>query len=864
MLAAFLVALLISALTAAAASAAPGVPRTYTYKAIDSGAPAGGSSFGWGVASADLTGDGKPDLIVAQGTGAQASSAPTHVFVYDGVTGALLETINPPEANFDGSDPVIGFVYVETMPDIGGCPGGDGGDSDLICDASAISGGDGIPEIIIGARELQVDANATAANQDAQRGAGDPKIGRGYVIDGASAGAGNEVVLKRIDMPLADRQLTTALGGGAAQFARVMMVPQGLPPCAGPASEVNDLGVGPCPSDPSIYPQSVKIGDVTGGGRPDLILTARNFREALAVNNELQTITVRATAGEYTLTFGADTTANIPFNATAAAVDAALEGLPSIGAGNVTVSGGPGNAGGTSPYSVTFGGALGNTDVAQLIGNNVSLTGGTPSSSVTVNTSVQGRPGGTTAPTGSQCATATGPPGSCTAGKAWVYRGEDIAGTDPHVILDTAAYAVQNPFPQNTSGTEFGGNVWRVGEVSNPPDAKPDFVVAARNTSYPLTSPDNNLQPAVGVAYEFSGANGARVQVFPHPQPQPRATFSASFNSGRPAGDLGDTGLPDVVLPAPLQNNLMTDDGIAYVFRGDVAGSGGGGQQSWQFAQMNDPNPVVGGGFGSSTTGVGDLVGGVGAAQNEMMIGSWAPFDPFTEATKDIIGDVHIVNPQFGVNFQTITDPTGEPGAGFGIGMTPMGDLNGDGFLDFGITAYLSDAPPGGLQGQGRAYILYSDNTPLPTPAQALKSGDCTNEKDGTSGADVLTGTDHGDVIFAKKGDDAIQALAANDCVDAGAGNDRASGDDGNDSLVAGDGRDRLVGGLGDDQLFGEKGRDVLKDPGGRNTFVGGGGKDVIRARNGDKDTISCGKGRDKVKADRQDRIDVDCESVRT
>ena len=53
---------------------------------------------------------------------------------------------------------MIGFVYVETMPDLGSCPGSDGADGDVICDDS-VGAGDGIPEIIIGARELQVDAD---------------------------------------------------------------------------------------------------------------------------------------------------------------------------------------------------------------------------------------------------------------------------------------------------------------------------------------------------------------------------------------------------------------------------------------------------------------------------------------------------------------------------------------------------------------------------------------------------------------------------------------------------------------------------------------------------------------------------------
>ena len=71
-----------------------------------------------------------------------------------------------------------------------------------------------------------------------------------------------------------------------------------------------------------------------------------------------------------------------------------------------------------------------------------------------------------------------------------------------------------------------------------------------------------------------------------------------------------------------------------------------------------------GAGFGSSTTGVGNLVGGTAAfAASEMMIGSWGPFDPGTEEAFNAVQNVQIVNPQSGTNLQTIPDPTGERGS---------------------------------------------------------------------------------------------------------------------------------------------------------------------------------------------------------
>ncbi len=47
-----------------------------------------------------------------------------------------------------------------------------------------------------------------------------------------------------------------------------------------------------------------------------------------------------------------------------------------------------------------------------------------------------------------------------------------------------------------------------------------------------------------------------------------------------------------------------------------------------------------------------------------------------------------------------------------------------------------------------------------------------------------------------------------------------------------------------------------------RDVVVGGDGNDVIRARDGSRDTISCGRGNDRVYADRLDKVADDCESV--
>jgi hypothetical protein len=90
---------------------------------------------------------------------------------------------------------------------------------------------------------------------------------------------------------------------------------------------------------------------------------------------EVQTVSITGapTGGTFTLTWNGQTTAAIPYNATAAQVQTALIALSNIGPGDVVCSGGP--LPGTA-VTVTFGGALANVDQPAMTHTD-SLTGGT-------------------------------------------------------------------------------------------------------------------------------------------------------------------------------------------------------------------------------------------------------------------------------------------------------------------------------------------------------------------------------------------------------------------------------------------------------------------------------------------------------
>ena len=95
--------------------------------------------------------------------------------------------------------------------------------------------------------------------------------------------------------------------------------------------------------------------------------------------NEIQAVNIDATAGQFTLTYSAQETADIAFDATAATVQGALEALSNIAPGDVVVTGGAGS------YNVEFTGTLAETNVAQMTVSDgtTPLSGGSASGSVT-------------------------------------------------------------------------------------------------------------------------------------------------------------------------------------------------------------------------------------------------------------------------------------------------------------------------------------------------------------------------------------------------------------------------------------------------------------------------------------------------
>ena len=118
--------------------------------------------------------------------------------------------------------------------------------------------------------------------------------------------------------------------------------------------------------------------------KPDLVApgtsissTSTNVNEQQRIDFITNTSTGNVVAfpstGSFTLTFGGNTTAAIPFNASAATVQSSLVALTNIASGDVNVTGGPLPV---SPININFMGNLGNRNVAPLISEDTGLDSG--------------------------------------------------------------------------------------------------------------------------------------------------------------------------------------------------------------------------------------------------------------------------------------------------------------------------------------------------------------------------------------------------------------------------------------------------------------------------------------------------------
>jgi hypothetical protein len=220
---------------------------------------------------------------------------------------------------------------------------------------------------------------------------------------------------------------------------------------------------------------ALMVGDATGltGGAHTAIGVVETTAHAVGAN-EVQSVAIDGghNAGTFTLTLaGHDTTVDIPFDANATVVESALETV--LGAGNVSVAGGPGPG---NPWLVEFTGTFAETEVAEMTGDGTLLAGGA-NTDVTISETVAHAVGANEV----QTVTLNGTPGSgtftltlgvdTTAGIAFDATAADVAAALNAVLGAGSVSVTGGPGPAVPWLVEFTGTYAQAEVVEMTADA---------------------------------------------------------------------------------------------------------------------------------------------------------------------------------------------------------------------------------------------------------------------------------------------------------------------------------------------------------------------------------------------------------
>jgi hypothetical protein len=170
------------------------------------------------------------------------------------------------------------------------------------------------------------------------------------------------------------------------------------------------------------------------------------------------------------------------------------------------------------------------------------------------------------------------------------------------------------------------------------------------------------------------------------PSPEAKTVFGEVMHT---IGDIDHDGVREVITKAETTVSGLPRVGRVWVLDGESRAV---------LLTLNDPDPQLGAGFGSSITGLGD-VNGDGVP--DIAVGA-----PFTSVNGNAgQGRVYVFSGKDGRLLYSVDDPTPQPHANFGgLFATATGDLNGDGVPDFATVAPGEDV--NGVATAGAAYVF--------------------------------------------------------------------------------------------------------------------------------------------------------------
>jgi len=271
-------------------------------------------------------------------------------------------------------------------------------------------------------------------------------------------------------------------------------------------------------------------------------------------------------------------------------------------------------------------------------------------------------------------------------GRAYVYHGS-AAG-----LSTGPAWTAES----NQSSAYFGYSVASAGDVNG--DGYSDVIIGAHHY--------DNGETGEGRAYVYHGsaAGLSTGPAWTAESNQSSAYFGYSVAS---AGDVNGDGYSDVMVGAYHYDNGETDEGRAYVYHGSATGLSTG--SAWT-AECNQSYAY----FGFPVASAGDVNGD---GYSDVMVGAHGYDNGETNEGRAYVYHGSATGLSTGSAW---TAESNQSHAQFGVSVAGAGDVNGDGYSDVMVGAYIYD---NGETDEGRAYLYHGSATGLSTsPAWTAES----------------------------------------------------------------------------------------------------------------------------------------------
>jgi Ca2+-binding RTX toxin-like protein len=379
------------------------------------------------------------------------------------------------------------------------------------------------------------------------------------------------------------------------------------------------------------------------------------------------------------------------------------------------------------------------------------------------------------------------PGGRADAGSSYVVFGKR-SGWTPTLALSSLNGADGFRLEGALAGDFSGRSVASAGDVNG--DGIADLIIGAfladpgglnsAGSSYVVFGKRSDWTPTLALS-SLNGADGFRIDG--------ALAGDQSGYSVASAGDVNGDGIDDLIIGAYLADpGGLNSAGSSYV----VFGKRSDWTPTLALSSLNGANgfridgALAGDQSGFSVASAGDVNGD---GFDDLIIGAVLA-DPGGRAAAGssyvVFGKVGGWTPTLALSSLNGTDGFRIDGAlagdQSGAGVASAGDVNGDGFDDLIIGAYMAD--PGGQDSAGSSYVIYGDAT-----AAIIRNGG--------GDADRMTGGSFNDSLTGLGGADTLRGNFGDDTLSGGALGDRLEGGDGADSLIGGAGADTLDGGAG-------------------------------------------------------------------